>query len=105
MPHAARACARPAAALTLLLIAPAAGADMIDMRDYSLLRRGMSEAEILHRVGPSDHQTVFTDWHHNVVRKVWYYIPRHGQSDGWITEIEFDMHGTVQSLERYRARP
>jgi hypothetical protein len=94
------------AALALLLLAPAAGAraDMIDMRDYTLLRRGMTEAEVLYRVGPYDHQSVFTDYHHSVVRKVWYYIPRHDDSDGWITEIEFDQHGIVQSLERYRAR-
>lgn len=83
---------------------PAARADMIPMRDYILLARGMSEAEVLYRVGPYDHQSVSTDYHHNVIRKVWYYIPEHASSDAWITEIEFDNAGTIQSLNRYRAR-
>lgn len=79
-------------------------ADMISMRDYSLLTRGMSEAEILYRIGPYDHQSVYTDYHHNVIRKIWYYIPERKSSDAWITEIEFDQGGIVQSLQRYRAR-
>jgi len=83
---------------------PAASADMIAMRDYNLLSRGMSEAEVLYRVGPYDHETRYTDYHHNIVRKVWHYIPERATSSAWITEIEFDQSGLVQSLVRYRAR-
>lgn len=74
------------------------------MRDYNLLSRGMSEAEVLYRVGPYDHETRYTDYDHAVTRKVWYYIPARVTSSSWITEIEFDQNGSVQSLVRYRAR-
>jgi hypothetical protein len=82
----------------------AACADTIPMRDYNLLSRGMSEAEVLYRVGPYDHETRYTDYDHNVIRKIWYYIPARPTSSSWITEIEFDGSGVVQSLSRYRAR-
>ena len=75
------------------------------MRDYIMLDRGMSEAEVLYRVGPFDHQTVSSDYHENIVRKVWFYIPTREDTDSWITEIEFDNSGAVQSLKRYRAKP
>lgn len=90
----------------LLLPGPLAGtrADMIPMRDYIKLAHGMSEGEVLFRVGPSDHESVYTDYHHNVIRKVWYYLPARETSDSWITEIEFDQAGVIQSLNRYRAR-
>jgi hypothetical protein len=64
----------------------------------------MSEAEVLYRVGPYDHETRYTDYDHNIVRKIWYYIPARSTSNSWITEIEFDANGLVQSLARYRAR-
>ena len=92
------------AGLLAMLLAPVAGADMIDMVDYTLLSRGMTEAEVLYRVGPFDHESVETDYHHNVIRRIWYYIPARDTSDAWITEIGFDQSGVVQSLDRYRAR-
>ncbi|MBI2994928.1 MAG: hypothetical protein HYY48_12250 [Gammaproteobacteria bacterium] len=75
------------------------------MRDYIRLDRGMSEAEVLYRVGPYDHQSISSDHYHNIIRKTWYYIPERRNSDSWITEIEFDHGGIIQSLRRYRARP
>jgi hypothetical protein len=93
-----------AVAASLLGTVVAASADMIPMRDYTLLSRGMSEAEVLFRVGPYDHESRYTDYDHNVIRKIWYYIPHRKTSDSWITEIEFDQGGVVQSLVRYRAR-
>jgi hypothetical protein len=95
---------RRAVASCLLCAVAAASADMIPMRDYTLLSRGMSEAEVLFRVGPYDHESRYTDYDHNVIRKIWYYIPHRKTSDSWITEIEFDQDGVVQSLVRYRAR-
>jgi len=96
------------ASLGALLLASAAfavRADMIPMRDYIRLDRGMSEAEVLYRVGPFDHQSISSDYYQNVIRKIWYYIPDRQTSDSWITEIEFDNRGVIQSLKRYRARP
>ena len=92
--------------LLMLLLAPAvpSHADMIPMRDFIRLKNGMSEAEVLYRVGAPDHESLFLDYHHNVLHKVWYYIPAGTASNAWITEITFDHAGVVQSLERNRAR-
>lgn len=77
-------------------------ADMIPMRDFIQLKRGMSEAEVLYRVGPYDHETVRFDYYNNIQKKTWYYIPIRNTSNSWITEITFNGSGIIQSLERYR---
>ena len=81
-----------------------AHADMIPMRDFIQLRRGMSEAEVLYRVGRFDYETVRTDYFHNVVEKRWYYIPHQEGSNKWITEIVINNHGKIKHMDRYRAR-
>ena len=90
--------------ICILFIPCIASADMIPMRDFILLKRGMSEAEVLYRVGPYDYESVRTDYDRNIISKTWYYIPAGQGSDKWITEIVIDMHGKVKELERYRAR-
>ena len=93
-----------ALSLTLLLaVVIPSRADMIPMRDFARLKNGMSEAEVLYRVGVPDHESLYLDYHHDVMRKVWYYIPAGTTSNAWITEITFDHVGVVQSLERNRA--
>lgn len=96
----------PSLLLSALLLAPTSPgrADMIPMRDFIRLKNGMSEAEVLYRVGTPDHESLYMDYHHNVLRKVWYYIPARTASNAWITEITFDHAGVVQSLQRDRAR-
>lgn len=86
------------------LLAPAAGAREVAMRDFALLREGMSEAEVLLRLGPYDHETVTWD-HHRVVRRRWYYIPEGRRSGQWLTEVVFDGDGRVIELRRTRPRP
>jgi len=88
--------------ITGLLLPAISFADMIPMRDYIQLRRGMSEAEVLYRVGKFYHESIASDYHHNITRKIWYYIPKKSTSKNWITEIEFDSRGLIQQLERYR---
>ena len=73
----------------------------VDMRDFVRLQRGMTEAEVLYRLGRYDHETVFTDAYHQPIRKRWSYLPAYGRR-GWITEITFDSRGLVSGLERYR---
>ena len=79
-------------------------ADMIPMRDFIHLKRGMSEGEVLYRIGRYDHESVRTDYHHNVVEKRWFYIPKSEGSNKWITEIVINHYGEIKSMERYRAR-
>ena len=92
--------------LTTTLLLADVRAESITMTDYNLLRKGMTEAEILYRVGPYDHETVNYDYFHNILHKTWYYIP--GQAEisdrQWITEVRFNASGIVEHLDRYRAR-
>lgn len=82
----------------------AAYADAVPFTKYKLLNRGMNEAEILYRIGPPDHETAVTDYHHHIVSKTWYYIPAQNQisTKRWISEITFDAYGQVSNLKRYR---
>jgi len=79
-----------------------ATADMIPMSQFRLLKTGMTESEVLYRVGPGDYESVRSDHFDNVLRRVWAYIPTRQDPDTWITEIEFDHSGVVQDLRRYR---
>jgi hypothetical protein len=94
------------ALLPLLLSGPDSVADSVDMRDYNLISNGMSEAEVLYRLGPYDHETVTTGFFNNILHKIWYYIPRQDEDSNrqWITEIRFDSSGQVTARDRYRPR-
>lgn len=86
----------------VLLYGSIASADEIDMRDYIRLSKGMSEAEVLYRLGPPDHETIQSDYHQNVLRKSWFFIPLPQNRGKWITEIEFDSKGRIINLDRDR---
>jgi hypothetical protein len=79
-------------------------ADAIGMRDYITLRTGMSEAEILYKFGPSDHETMRSDRLNFVLSKTWFYIPIRSSNDKWITEIKFDSNGKLIKRDRYRVK-
>lgn len=80
-------------------------AESVAMRDYNLLSRGMNEAEVLHRLGPYDHETVAYGHYDRIVARTWYYLPApHEVSNRqWITEIRFNGNGEVTRLDRYKA--
>lgn len=92
--------------LTVILLFPLAGtavsvhADTMPMRDYHLLDIGMSQAEVLYRVGPPDRESVFEGGYHGTTKVIWYYIPNH--PGGWITEVIFDSHGEIKDTKRYK---
>ncbi len=90
--------------LLTLLYSGAGLADAIDMRDYNLLRNGMSEAEVLYRLGPYDHRTVESDRYNDIFSKTWFYIPSQRNTNKWITELRFNSAGRLVSRERYRVR-
>jgi len=90
--------------LLVLLYGSLASADEIDMRDYIKLRKGMSEAEVLYRLGPPDHETIRSDFYNNVLRKSWFFIPAQQSTDKWITEIEFNSRGKIINLDRNRIK-
>lgn len=76
----------------------------IDMRDYIQLRVGMSEGEVLQRIGPPDHETVVHGPFGAITERTWYYLPGQCGVDNlrWITEITLDSRGRIKALERYR---
>ncbi len=94
--------------LTLLLLALFYGsltsADAIDMRDYILVQNQITEAEVLYKFGPFDHETINSDYRHHVLSKTWFYIPKRNGSNKWITEFKFNGNGKLISKDRYRAR-
>ena len=79
-------------------------AEGIDMRDYITLRTGMSEAEVLYKFGPSDHETIRSDRLDFILSKTWFYIPIKSSADKWITEIKFDSNGRLIKRDRYRVK-
>ena len=79
-------------------------ADAINMRDYITLRTGMTEAEVLYKFGPSDHETVRSDRLDFILSKTWFYIPVRSSNDKWITEIKFDSNGRLIKRDRYRVK-
>lgn len=90
--------------LLVLLYGPLASADAIDMRDYILLKKSVTEAEVLYKFGAPDHETLNSDHRHNILSKIWAYIPRKNEFNKWITEFKFDGNGKLISKDRYRAR-
>lgn len=94
---------KPILLLLVLLYGSLASADAINMRDYSLLRTTITEAGILYKFGVPDHETSRSDYHHNVLNKIWFYIPRKNEFNKWITEFKFNSNGKLISKNRYRA--
>ena len=95
--------------ITLLCVcgigAGTAQAGAVDLRKFALLRDGMTEAEVLYRLGPYDHEAIYYGHYDAPVKKVWYYIPNGHYSGDWITEITFDSNGLVQKLDRFKPTP
>ena len=87
-----------------LLYGTLASADAIDMQDYNLLRNGMTEAEVLLRIGPSDHEIVRGNRDNFISSKTWFYIPKQGSRNKWISELRFNADGVLISRDRYRTR-
>lgn len=90
--------------LSVLFYGNHASADAIDMKDYLILKNQVSEAEVLYRLGPPDHETINDDCYHKVLNKTWFYIPANKGSNKWISEFRFNANGRLISKDRYRVR-
>lgn len=87
-------------ALLVLLLSGQAAADAIAFREFRLLKAGMSEVEVLSRVGEPDRERVIDN--HFMYRMIWYYVPDGDYSGDWSTTITFDANGRVVSIRRER---
>lgn len=90
--------------LSVLFYGNYASADAVDMKDYLILKNKVSEAEVLYRLGPPDHETINDDCYNNVLNKTWFYIPANKGSKKWISEFRFNANGRLISKDRYRVR-
>jgi hypothetical protein len=74
----------------------------IEFRDYMHLRHGMTEAQVLMRVGPPDYERELYGYYGGIFGRIWYYLPEEYPTREYITEIHFDALGHIRRLERYR---
>jgi hypothetical protein len=88
--------------LLALLYGSLTSADAIDMRDYTLVKNEITEAEVLYKFGAPDHETVNSDFHRNILSKTWFYIPKKNGTNKWISEFKFDGNGRLITKDRYR---
>ena len=90
--------------LSVLLYCHYASADAVDIKDFLILKNHASEAEVLFKLGPPDHETINDDCYNNVLNKTWFYIPARKGTNKWISEFRFNGNGRLISKDRYRAR-
>ena len=90
--------------ILLSIFSTIANSEAIEMRDYITLRTGMTEAEVLYKFGPSDHETIRSDRLDFTLSKTWFYIPTRNGNHKWITEIKFDSNGRLIKRDRYRVK-
>ena len=86
--------------LITLLWTLALQAGAVSLRDYGRLRLGMSEAEVLTRIGEPDRERIINN--DFTYQMIWYYIPDGSYSGAWTTTIFFDANGRIKKLERDR---
>ncbi len=90
--------------LIVFFTSPLVLGDAVPFSDFKFIDTGMSEGEVLYRIGPPDHETIQSDFYHNIIRKTWFYIPEKNTptSRRWISEVTFDFRGNVSNTKRYR---
>ncbi|HXN07654.1 MAG TPA: hypothetical protein VN944_11405, partial [Nitrospiria bacterium] len=78
-----------------------ASAGMIDFDTYRMLDKGMSEGEIIYRLGIPDREIYFDDAAHRTPESIkqYFYIPIPGDQDPQLTIITFKK-GIVISIKR-----
>lgn len=86
------------ALLTALFLPLQAESAAIPFHKFRLLQEGMSEGEVIMRVGPPDRETLINNQFQ--YKKIWYYIPDGSYSGDWLTTITIDANGRVIEIER-----
>ena len=90
--------------LFVLLYGCHAFAEAIALRDYVLLRRGMTEAEVLYRIGTFDRETIRSNRYDSILSRSWFYIPTQKSANKWISEFRFDANARLIFKDRFRVR-
>lgn len=90
------------ALVPLLLSVASAGASAVDARDRGFISRGMSEGEVLFKIGKPDHEAFVSNAKGQPEEKTWTYFP-HYRDPQTLTIITLRA-GVVSSIERKIAR-
>jgi hypothetical protein len=85
--------------LLAALVSPVA-ADQVDLLDFGMIQRGMSEAEVLVRLGPPDHESLEGFSTSNLLIKSYFYFSEPGRYQNITTVIKFK-GGRVVMKERF----
>jgi len=79
----------PIACIVAMLASPAA-AGQVDLREFGLIQRGMSEAEVLVRLGPPDHESFEGFTPNSLLLKSYFYFS------------ELDRHQDITTVIRFK---
>jgi hypothetical protein len=85
--------------LIAVLVFPVA-AGQVDLREFGLIQRGMSEAEVLVRLGPPDHESFEGFSPNDLLIKSYFYFSEPGRYQNITTVIKFK-GGRVVHKERF----
>ncbi len=86
------------ACIFAMLASPVA-AGQVDLREFGLIQRGMSEAEVLVRLGPPDHESFEGFTSNNRLLKSYFYFSEPDRHQDITTVIKFK-GGRVVRTER-----
>ncbi len=75
-------------------------AGQVDLREFGLIQRGMSEAEVLVRLGPPDHESFEGFSSNDLLIKSYFYFSEPGRYQNITTVIKFK-GGRVVHKERF----
>ncbi|NIS63001.1 MAG: hypothetical protein GTO13_20580 [Proteobacteria bacterium] len=85
--------------VVMVMLAFPVAAGQVDLREFGLIQRGMSEAEVLVRLGPPDHESFEGFTPNNLLLKSYFYFSETGRHQEITTVIKFK-GGRVVRTER-----
>ena len=87
--------------LTSMLVSPIS-AGQVDLREFGLISLGMSEAEVLVRLGPPDYESFEGFSSNNLVIKSYFYFSEPDRHQGITTVIQFKGGRVIHKERIYR---
>jgi len=87
--------------LTAVLVAPVV-AGQVDLVDFGLIKRGMSEAEVLVRLGPPDYESLEGFSPNNLLIKSFFYFSEPDRHQDITTVIKFKGGRVILKERIYR---
>lgn len=87
-------------AFLIALLPSLVAAAQVDLREFGLIQRGMSEAEVLVRLGPPDHESFEGFSPNNLLLKSYFYFSEPDRYQEITTVIKFK-GGRVVHKERF----